>query len=49
MNNVTPAAQEENIMKALRIHEYGGPLQLDEVEKPVVGAGQVGTRLRPEV
>jgi NADPH:quinone reductase-like Zn-dependent oxidoreductase len=31
-------------MKALRIHEYGGPLQLDEVAKPVAGAGQVVIR-----
>jgi len=31
-------------MKALRIHEYGGSLQLDEVEKPVAGAGQVVIR-----
>ncbi len=31
-------------MKALRIHQYGGPLQLDEVEQPVAGAGQVVVR-----
>src|ERR1035438_3753647 len=46
LNNETPAAQEENIMKALRIHQYGGPLQLDEVEKPVAGAGQVVIRTK---
>ncbi|NYF80635.1 hypothetical protein HDF17_002955 [Granulicella arctica] len=28
-------------MKALRIHEYGGVLQLDEIEQPTAGAGQV--------
>lgn len=31
-------------MKALRIHEYGGPLQLDEIGRPVAGAGQVVVR-----
>jgi NADPH:quinone reductase-like Zn-dependent oxidoreductase len=31
-------------MKALRVHEYGGPLQLDEVEQPTVGTGQVVVR-----
>jgi NADPH:quinone reductase-like Zn-dependent oxidoreductase len=31
-------------MNALRIHEYGGSLQLDEVEKPVASAGQVVIR-----
>lgn len=31
-------------MKALRIHEYGGPLRLDEIEQPVAGAGQVVVR-----
>ncbi len=31
-------------MKALRIHEYGGQLQLDEIERPVAGAGQVVVR-----
>ncbi len=28
-------------MKALRIHEYGGALQIDEIQKPTAGAGQV--------
>lgn len=31
-------------MKALRIHEYGGPLQLDEVERPTAAPGQVVVR-----
>jgi hypothetical protein len=31
-------------MKALRIHEYGGRLQLDEIGRPVAGAGQVVVR-----
>lgn len=31
-------------MKALRIHEYDGPLQLDEVQQPKAGAGQVVVR-----
>jgi NADPH:quinone reductase-like Zn-dependent oxidoreductase len=31
-------------MKTLRIHEYGGPLQLDEIEQPVADAGQVVVR-----
>lgn len=31
-------------MKALRIHEYGGPLQPDEIEQPTAGAGQVVVR-----
>jgi NADPH:quinone reductase-like Zn-dependent oxidoreductase len=31
-------------MKALRLHEYGGPLQVDEIEKPSAGAGQVVVR-----
>jgi NADPH:quinone reductase-like Zn-dependent oxidoreductase len=31
-------------MKALRIHEYGGPLQLDEIEQPSAGVGQVVVR-----
>jgi len=31
-------------MKALRIHECGGLLHLDEVEQPVAGAGQVVVR-----
>ena len=31
-------------MKALRIHEYGAPLQLDQVEAPVAGPGQVIVR-----
>jgi NADPH:quinone reductase-like Zn-dependent oxidoreductase len=31
-------------MKALRIHVYGGPLQFDEIERPVAGAGQVVVR-----
>ena len=31
-------------MKALRIHEYGGPLQLDEVEPPTAAKGQVVVR-----
>jgi NADPH:quinone reductase-like Zn-dependent oxidoreductase len=31
-------------MKALRIHEYGGPLQLDEIEGPSAGVGQVVVR-----
>jgi NADPH:quinone reductase and related Zn-dependent oxidoreductases len=31
-------------MKALRIHEYGGLPQLDEIERPVAGAGQVVVR-----
>jgi len=31
-------------MKALRIHEYGGPLQLDEVERPIAGSGKVVVR-----
>lgn len=31
-------------MKALRIHEYGGPLQLDEVEQPAAAPGQVVVR-----
>ena len=29
-------------MKALRIHEYGAPLQLDQVEAPVAGPGEAG-------
>jgi NADPH:quinone reductase-like Zn-dependent oxidoreductase len=31
-------------MKALRIHEYGGALQMDELEQPTAGAGQVVVR-----
>lgn len=31
-------------MRALRIHEYGGTLQLDEVERPTAGTGQVVVR-----
>jgi NADPH:quinone reductase-like Zn-dependent oxidoreductase len=31
-------------MKALRIHEYGGALRLDETEQPTAGAGQVVVR-----
>ena len=31
-------------MKALRIHEYGGPLQLDEIEPPTAAKGQVVVR-----
>jgi NADPH:quinone reductase-like Zn-dependent oxidoreductase len=31
-------------MKALRIHEYGGPLQLDEIEQPAAAKGQVVVR-----
>jgi NADPH:quinone reductase-like Zn-dependent oxidoreductase len=31
-------------MKALRIHEYGGTLQLDEVERPTAAPGQVVVR-----
>ena len=31
-------------MKALRIHEYGGPLHLDEVEQPVATKGHVVVR-----
>ena len=31
-------------MKALRIHEYGGPLQLDEIAQPSAGVGQVVVR-----
>jgi NADPH:quinone reductase-like Zn-dependent oxidoreductase len=31
-------------MRALRIHEYGGPLQLDEIERPAAAAGQVVDR-----
>ena len=31
-------------MKALRIHEYGGPLQLDEIERPIASAGKVVVR-----
>ncbi len=31
-------------MKPLRIHEYGGPLQLDEVEQSVATKGQVCLR-----
>jgi NADPH:quinone reductase-like Zn-dependent oxidoreductase len=31
-------------MKALRIHEYGGPLQLDEIEQLTAAKGQVVVR-----
>ncbi len=31
-------------MRALRIHEYGGPLRLDEIEPPVAGLRQVVVR-----
>lgn len=31
-------------MRALRIHEYGGPLQLDKIEPPSAGSGQVVVR-----
>jgi len=31
-------------MKALRIHEYGGPLQFDEIEPPTAAKGQVVVR-----
>jgi NADPH2:quinone reductase len=31
-------------MKALRIHEYGDPLQLGEIESPSAGVGQVLVR-----
>jgi NADPH:quinone reductase-like Zn-dependent oxidoreductase len=31
-------------MKALRIHKYGGPLQLDEIAQPVGVKGQVVVR-----
>jgi NADPH:quinone reductase-like Zn-dependent oxidoreductase len=31
-------------MKALRIHEYGGALQMDEIKKPTAAAGQLVVR-----
>jgi tricorn protease len=31
-------------MKALRLHEYGGPLQIDEIDQPKAGKGQVVVR-----
>jgi len=34
----------EDVMKALRIHEYGGPLQLDEIEQSAAAKGQVVVR-----
>jgi NADPH:quinone reductase-like Zn-dependent oxidoreductase len=40
-----PAVQEEeNVMKALRIHEYGGALQMDVLKQPTAAAGQVVVR-----
>jgi NADPH:quinone reductase-like Zn-dependent oxidoreductase len=32
-------------MKALRIHEYGGPLRLDEIPEPTAGPGQIVVRV----
>jgi NADPH:quinone reductase-like Zn-dependent oxidoreductase len=36
--------EKENVMKALRIHEYGGALQMDEIKQPAAAAGQVVVR-----
>ena len=35
-------------MKAIRVHEFGGPevLRLDDVPEPLPGAGQVVVRVR---
>src|ERR1035441_3013592 len=46
LKNETASGTGESLMKALRIHQYGGSLQLDEVEKPVAGAGQVVIRTK---
>jgi NADPH:quinone reductase len=43
-----PHSQWEATMKAIRVHEFGGPevLRLEDVEEPRPGAGQVVVRVR---